>query len=403
MMHKPAQESVVIIGGGMVGASAALALCQLGLPVTLVEANPVDECRDNQQPFRLRVSAIQRSSEQLLKKLGVWGEIEARRLLAFNRMHIQDETGFNTTLDAQDLHEPNLGYLIENDVITAAVWSVLRQHPLCRIEQAKPTQAQQQANGDWLVSLTNGQQLHASLLIGADGANSQVRQWLELEQTSKDYQQHCVVGTVTTERDHQHTCWQHYRSEGPFALLPLAEKTCSIAWYVPSTEVEQTLSLAPEQQNQAMTAASGLMLGKLTAVGKLAAFPLIKRQTTHYVGRNALLMGDAAHTLHPQAGQGVNLGFLDVMALQQTLQNALSRCQPIGDERVLNHYERARLHDASLVQNSMDGLNWLFAHHPLPNRLRQLAQPLTKLTSIKALVSAQGLYGRLTGVKGLKT
>lgn len=398
MMDKQPQQTVVIVGGGMVGASAALALCQLGLSVTLVEANPVDSCRDNQHPYRLRVSAIQRSSENLLKSLGVWSEISARRSLAFNRMHIQDDTGFSTTLDAQDLHEPNLGYLIENDVITAAIWSVLRQQPLCRIEQAKPTQAQQHANGDWSVSLSNGQQLHTSLLIGADGANSQVRQWLELEQTSKDYQQHCVVGTVTTERDHQHTCWQHYRGEGPFALLPLADKTCSIAWYLPSEAVEKKLAMPPKQQSQAMSQASAFMLGQLTPVGALSAFPLIKRQTEHYVGRNALLIGDAAHTLHPQAGQGVNLGFLDVIALQKTLKNALNHGQPIGDERVLRHYERARHHDASLIQNGMDGLNWLFAHRPLPNRLRQLAQPLTQLTGIKALVSAQGLYGRLTGL-----
>lgn len=397
-MNSQQPEPIVIIGGGMVGASAALALCQIECQVILVEANPVDDCRDHQQPYRLRVSAIQRSSEQLLKRLGVWPEIEARRSLPFTKMHIQDETGFSTLLDAQHLHEPNLGYLIENDVITASIWSVLGQHPLCRIEQAKPTQAQQQADGHWLVSLSNGQVIRTPLLIGADGAHSQVRQWLALEQSVGDYQQHCIVGTVTTELDHQHTCWQHYRREGPFALLPLADHTCSIAWYVPSAEVEHTLSMSAEQQSQAMAKASALMLGQLTPIGKLAAFPLIKRQTNHYVGQNALLMGDAAHTLHPQAGQGVNLGFLDVIALQKTLQHALTHCQPIEDERVLKRYERARKHDASLVQNSMDGLNWLFANHPLPNGLRQLVRPFTKLSGVTALLSAQALYGRLTGL-----
>ena len=398
MMNNPQPEPIVIIGGGMVGASAALALCQLGCSVVLVESNPVDDCRDQQAPYRLRVSAIQRSSEQLLKRLGVWPEIAARRSLPFTRMHIQDENGFRTLLDAQDLHEPNLGHLIENDVITAAIWSVLKQQPLCQIEQATPTAAAQEADGHWRVTLSNGQLIRTPLLIGADGANSQVRRWLGLEQSIHDYHQHCIVGTVTTERDHQQTCWQHYRNEGPFALLPLAEKTCSIAWYVSSNQVEQTLSLNAEQQSQAMTQASALMLGQLTPVGQLAAFPLVKRQTEHYVGRNALLIGDAAHTLHPQAGQGVNLGFLDVIALQKTLQNAIERCQPIGDERVLKHYERARKHDAALVQNSMDGLNWLFANQPIAKGLRQLAQPVSQLNSVKAIVSAQGLYGRLTGL-----
>lgn len=398
MMNSLQSEPIVIIGGGMVGASAALALCQLGCSVVLVESNPVDDCRDQQAPYRLRVSAIQRSSEQLLKRLGVWPEIAARRSLPFTRMHIQDENGFRTLLDAQDLHEPNLGHLIENDVITAAIWSVLKQQPLCQIEQATPTAAAQEAYGHWRVTLSNGQLIRTPLLIGADGANSQVRRWLGFEQNIHDYHQHCIVGTVTTERDHQQTCWQHYRNEGPFALLPLAEKTCSIAWYVSSNQVEQTLSLNAEQQSQAMTQASALMLGQLTPVGQLAAFPLVKRQTEHYVGRNALLIGDAAHTLHPQAGQGVNLGFLDVIALQKTLQNAIERCQPIGDERVLKHYERARKHDAALVQNSMDGLNWLFANQPIAKGLRQLAQPVSQLNSVKAIVSAQGLYGRLTGL-----
>lgn len=398
MMNSLQSEPIVIIGGGMVGASAALALCQLGCSVVLVESNPVDDCRDQQAPYRLRVSAIQRSSEQLLKRLGVWPEIAARRSLPFTRMHIQDENGFRTLLDAQDLHEPNLGHLIENDVITAAIWSVLKQQPLCQIEQATPIAAAQEADGHWRVTLSNGQLIRTPLLIGADGANSQVRRWLGLEQSIHDYHQHCIVGTVTTERDHQQTCWQHYRDEGPFALLPLAEKTCSIAWYVSSNQVEQTLSLNAEQQSQAMTQASALMLGQLTPVGQLAAFPLVKRQTEHYVGRNALLIGDAAHTLHPQAGQGVNLGFLDVIALQKTLQNAIERCQPIGDERVLKHYERARKHDAALVQNSMDGLNWLFANQPIAKGLRQLAQPVSQLNSVKAIVSAQGLYGRLTGL-----
>jgi len=310
--------------------------------------------------------------------------------------------GFHTLLDAQDLHEPNLGYLIENDVITAAIWSVLKQQPLCQIEQATPTAATQEANGHWRVTLSNGHMIRTPLLIGADGANSQIRRWLGFEQSIRDYHQHCIVGTVTSELDHQQTCWQHYRNEGPFALLPLAEKSCSIAWYVPSNEVEHTLSLNAEQQSQAMTQASALMLGQLTPVGQLAAFPLVKRQTEHYIGQNAVLMGDAAHTVHPQAGQGVNLGFLDVIALQSELKDALAHCQPIGDERVLRHYERARLHDASLVQASMDVFNWLFSNHPIPSGLRRLTQPLTQLPTMNALLSAQGLYGRLTGLKVMK-
>lgn len=392
------KHPIVIIGGGMVGACLALGLCQMGLEVVIVESKPIDLCDDPLHPYRNRVSAIQRSSEALLKKLGVWPEIEARRFLPFKQMHIQDDQGFHTKLNAMDLNEYNLGYLIENDVITASIWSLLNTHPLCRIEQTTPIAATQSANGNWHIRLANEQLIETTLLIGADGAKSQVRQWLGLNQQTLDYQQHCIVGNVRCEQNHQFTCWQHYRHEGPFALLPLADKLCSIAWYLPSEKVETYLSMSLDEQSHEITQASANMLGQLTPIGSLSAFPLIKRQTSHYIGDHALIIGDAAHTLHPQAGQGVNLGFLDVIALLNSLSIALKHHQPLGDKRVLQRYERARKHDASLIQNSMDGLNWFFSDQPLAQGIRNFTKPMAQVGALRALISAQGLYGRFTGL-----
>jgi len=139
------------------------------------------------------------------------------------------------------------------------------------------------------------------------------------------------------------------------------------------------------------------MLGQLTPISQLQAFPIIRRQTQAYAQPHTLLIGDAAHTVHPQAGQGVNLGFLDVIALTDVMQHALGKQQPIGDLRVLQRVERARHHDATLVQSSMEGFNWLFRNQPFTNQLRQLARPLLKLPTVTGIMSLSSLHGRLTG------
>jgi len=302
------QQDVIILGGGMVGAAAALALSQLGLQVTLIETHPVKRTFSADDTYGLRISAIQRSSENLLKSLGVWEAITDRRLTPFSKMHIQDWQGFTSELSAHDLHEPNLGHIIENDVIAAAIWDSLADQKNCNIIIAQTKQALQDTQGHWQLTLDNGTTLNSPLLIGADGANSQVRHWMAIEQDINDYQQHCIVGNVHTEKAHQQTCWQHYGETGIFALLPLSAHTCSIAWYVSSEEAPQLCAASAEEQAIAMTQMSANMLGELKPMGALASFPLIRRQSRCYAQANTLLIGDAAHTVHPQAGQGVNLG-----------------------------------------------------------------------------------------------
>jgi len=393
------QHNVIILGGGMVGAAAALALSQLGLQVALIETRPVKREFDENDPYSLRISAIQRSSENLLKSLGVWDAITARRITPFIDMRIQDWQGFATQLSAHDLHEPNLGHIIENDVMAAAIWDSLVLHPNCTLYIAQTKQAAQDGQGNWRLNLDNGTELHSPLLIGADGAHSQVRQWMGIEQDINDYQQHCIVGNVRTEKPHQQACWQHYSEQGIFALLPLSSHTCSIAWYVTPEEAPLHCASNTNEQAAAMTHASAGLLGQLSPIDTLASFPLIRRQSQQYAQAHTLLIGDAAHTVHPQAGQGVNLGLLDVIALRDTLAYALAHGQPIHDLRVLSRIERARKHDATLVQRGMESINWLFSDQPISNSLRNLSKPFAKNPVVSTLLSSVTLRGRLTGLR----
>lgn len=386
---------VVVVGGGMVGSASALAMAKLGLTVALLEPNPPADRPALEAIPNQRVSAIQRATEEALQVLGAWEHLRTCQPTPFYEMKVSDWQGFDLTLSAQNVFQPNLGHLVENDAIAWSVWQALSRYEACQVyAQALATAPVRQQTG-WLLSLTDGTQLTCRLLIAADGAKSVVRESLGIEQSTRDYQQSCIVATVETEAPHHSACWQYYRADAPFALLPLRQsRQCSIAWYLPPDEALYWLGQPVEAQAKAMTHASGELLGHLTPLNPLQAFPLIRRQSQEYVRRGVVLLGDAAHTVHPQAGQGVNLGFLDVMALYEVLADAIAHHQPIEDMRVLKRYERQRKSDAFLVQSAMESLNWLFADERLPSVVRQGLQPLAKLPFAKALVTLPALLGR---------
>lgn len=386
---------VVVVGGGMVGSASALAMAKLGLTVALLEPTPPTPCTAPDSIPNQRVSAIQRSSELALRELGAWSYLLDCQPTPFYEMRVSDWQDFDLTLSAHQVFEPNLGYLVENDAIAWAVWQALGQHKTCHLYPTVLATAPQRQQTGWRVTLNTGQTLSAKLIIAGDGAKSFVRESLGIQQSIRDYNQSCIVGTVQTEICHQSACWQYYRSEGPFALLPLRQiNHCSIAWYLPPEEALYWLSQPAAEQAIAMTEASGGLLGNLTPLNRLHAFPLIRRQSHSYVQKGVVLVGDAAHTVHPQAGQGVNLGFLDVMALYDILREAIAHHQPIDDVRVLKRYERRRKSDAFLVQSSMESLNWLFADQQVSQYARRGLHPFTKLSFAKALVTLPALFGR---------
>ena len=394
-----ASWDVIIVGGGMVGATAALGLAEQNFKVLLIEQYEPNLSWSDQQPYQVRVSALTRASENILKALGVWPGIEARRCHAFTDMHVWEATSSaEVHFAAADIHQPNLGHVVENTVIQAALWEQLLGHPQVTIRIGEEV-VDINLTTLWAeLVLSGGERLKTRLVVGADGAASKTRQLAGITLTTHDYQQCAVVGTVETEMSHQNTCWQRYQAEGPFAFLAMPNNHSSIAWYLPIEKMQWALDLSDDDFAEAITLASGEKLGKVIKVGERGAFPLIRRHADNYIQPHLVLIGDAAHTVHPQAGQGVNLGLLDAAALIDTLVNARQKTPEKDWSRrsVLRRYERWRRGDNAIVQRSMEGFDWLFQQdQSLKNQLRSKVLPLAnEAFPIKNWLMTQVLKGR---------
>lgn len=388
---------VIVVGGGMVGAALALGLGQQNFKVLVLERQLPELSWDPETPYQTRVSALNRASENILKNLGAWAGFERRRYHPFTAMHVWDEiTPAQVHFSAKDMGEPNLGYIVENRLVQAALWeSMTELSNVSVLLDAQLNKLDLQSEQACLY-LQDGNKLKADLIVAADGAMSQVRQLANIGLETHDYEQCAVVGCVKTELAHQDTCWQRYCKEGPFAFLSMADGVSSIAWYLPVDKMDWALSLSDEAFSAAVSEASGWKLGTVTEVAERVAFPLVRRHARHYVKSHLALVGDAAHTINPQAGQGVNLGFLDAAALIETLVEARMQNKPIGQFSVLRRYERWRRGDNALVQRSMEGFDWLFGQDAsLKAPLRKAIIPIAnQITSVKNWLMDQALYGR---------
>jgi 2-octaprenylphenol hydroxylase len=386
---------VLIVGGGMVGCAVALGLAQNGVKVALFEKQAPDVSWSDNEPYQPRVSALTRASENLLRNLGAWVGIEQRRAHPFVSMRIWEAaTDAEVNFDAASVHESNLGYVVENNVIQAALWEQLEAAGVrvyCGLSIEKLESRNHQA---WL--LTDQGEFQAQLLVGADGAFSRVRQLAGIGLDQHDYEQCAVVGCVRTQAPHQDTCWQRYREQGPFAYLAMENNVSSIAWYLPVDKMDWALNLSDDEYKQAIFEASDGRLGQIEQVWERAAFPLTRRHALHYVKDNLALVGDAAHTIHPQAGQGVNLGLLDAAVLVEVLLDAKTKGEYLGDLAVLRRYERWRRGDNALVQRAMEGFDWWFKpDHGIKDALRRRFLPLANIAKpMKDWLVEQALYGR---------
>ena len=366
-------SDIIIVGGGMVGACMALAAAREGFQVTLLEPRQpsLDWTGDD---FDIRVSALTRTSETILSNLDVWQGMQQRRVTAYENMHVWDRKGFGEVhFAAEDVGAPNLGHIVENRVIVASLWEqITHQANIKHVADIEIASIEREGDLTKLIS-SNDDVLSASLVIGADGARSSVRELVGLTASTSSYDQEGVVCTVKAEQGNACTAWQRFMPTGPLALLPMNEEYFSIVWSTSPEQAQSLVNAPAESFNQALTQASEAVCGKLSVVGDRAAFPLRKLKAERYVLDGVALIGDAAHVIHPLAGQGVNLGFLDAAMLMDVLTEARAHRESIGAIGVLRRYERARKGHNLAVQSAMDGFKHLFSNNnPALSLIRNL-------------------------------
>lgn len=361
---------VVIVGAGIAGSALAVALAGQGIVVALVEARPLEptillpELALGQ--FDSRVSALTPSSIAFLQSLDVWEAIEQYRCAPYRHMTVWDADGTATIdFDAAEVDATSLGTIAENRAITdSLVRRLIDLNDTRVLAPASLASCEVDADGVACLALDDGSQLEASLLVAADGALSRVRELMAFRTREWDYGHRAIVTTVQCEHGHQDTAWQCFMPTGPLALLPLPSGQdahfVSIVWSQQDDAAEELLAMDDEQFCQALSGASERRLGKIVAAGKRSAFSLRQRHAVDYVLPGVALVGDAAHTIHPLAGQGINLGLSDVAVLAKEIRSAVAGGASPGDIAVLKRYQRQRKGENLAMMAAMDGFKRLF-------------------------------------------
>lgn len=378
---------IVIVGGGMVGSALACALGESALKIAVIEGRKpdFDWPEDN---YDIRVSAITRASQRLFEKLAVWEAIRAQRVSPYNEMYVWDATGDGSIhFDCADIGEPNLGHIIENRVISKALTERTEQFDnidlFCPATPHRLLLHMDHAQ----LELDDGIIIESGLLVGADGGNSWVRQQAGIQVDTRTYNQQALVTTVKTELYHQDTAWQRFLPTGPLAFLPLTDGYSSIVWSTTPEQANELLELDDAEFKATLADAFEHQLGEITEVGPRAAFPLKGQHAKHYVKPHLALVGDAAHTIHPLAGQGVNLGFADIIQLAQVILEDNNNRKATGSYKSLRRYERARRGDNLMMLESMGAFKNLFSNDsPALSQLRNVGLNITdKLVPAKQL------------------
>jgi len=378
------QFDVVIVGAGIAGSALACALADTKLRVALIEVQPLATAMPapaaGVNGFDGRVSALTVASEQLLTRLGAWQAITAQRVCGYREMQVWDADGTGSIhFNSADIHRPVLGHIVENRLITAAL--ALQLPLIGNVSVLAPQQLRSMTprdGGGHHLQLDSGLAIEADLVVGADGAMSIVRKLAGLKTREWDYGHHAIVATVQTTQPHQLTAWQRFMPSGPLALLPLetgplepsdcSQQFCSIVWSAQSERAQELMQLDDDAFRAALAQAFEHRLGDIAAISKRFMFPLKQRHAVDYIAPGIALIGDAAHTIHPLAGQGINLGLLDVVALAESLLHASSRGLACGDGAVLGRYQRARKGHNLLMMGVMEGFKRLFEQPALPLR-----------------------------------
>lgn len=368
---------VVVAGGGLVGTAFAALLAgreeARDLRVAVVESHPFSGYFDGEM-FDPRVVALTEASRRMLADIGVWEPITARRVSPYTHMSVWDADGTGyIEFDSADIHAVNLGHIVEHSLIVGTLLeSIAKQAMIEWICPASVTRVNREG-GYVVIDLDNGERLRGSLLAGADGSVSRVRELCRFDVWEKPYGHKAIVATLRCELAHGAIARQWFSTEGPLAFLPLyREGDChhvSIVWSQCEARADELMALSDDGFRKALAYASEYSLGEILNVSKRHCFPLRERHVSDYAQPGVALLGDAAHTIHPLAGQGVNLGFKDVMALVDELCWALKRDLPLGDMSVLGRYQRQRKPDNLATMIAMRGFKELFGSGNMIMRL----------------------------------
>ena len=386
----------VVVGGGLVGATLALALGELGLRVAIVErsaapAPPPGPARD------LRVSAFTVATERILRALGAWEALPAERVGPMREMHVWERTG-QVHFDSAGIGEPALGHIVENAVVQWAVEQRIEALPNVEWQRGAEVAGLAIDGGEAVVALAD-RRLHAALVVGADGAGSRIRELAGIGVTEGDYHQEAVVAEVRTAMPHRETAWQRFLPSGPLAFLPLANGASSIVWSTTPEHAARLRALDDGPFGFEVADAFEWKLGAVSTPGPRGSFALRHLHARDYVRDRVALAGDAAHVVHPLAGQGVNLGLLDAAALVEVIGRARGLGRDIGSRATLRRYERWRRGHNALMQAVLGGFRHLFSNRRAPvRRLRETGLDLTdRLPPLKAgfMRFASGFEGDL--------
>ncbi len=371
-MSRRGDLDVIVVGAGASGGALALALARDGFSVAIVEAREPVPWRETDD-VDLRVVALAPDARDLLADLDVWTSIESARASPYRRMRVWDALApGELAFDAAERGESALGWIVENKLIQHTLWQALHR-PASNggtLRMCCPATIADISEDDDAVAaaLDDGTRLRARVLVAAEGAESSVRQKLRIGFDGRDYGQRAVVAHVASERAHENTAWQRFMPGGPVAFLPLADGRSSIVWSLPDEEAARMLALDDAAFCAELGAASDFRLGTIKATTKRAAFPLRLRLrlAERYVAGRCALMGDAAHVVHPLAGQGMNLGLRDVACLRRVLRDARERGSDLGAAHVLRRYERERRSENTLAARGLDAIERIYGSSSTP-------------------------------------
>ena len=358
---------VIIVGGGMVGASTANLLAPSGLKIAVIEAQ-APAGFSFEQPMDLRVSAISLALQQLLVATGAWTNIREMRLCPYRRLETWDQGGCETKFHANEIGYDKLGYIIENRVIQLGLLAAMKHHDNVQLMCPEKVATLVQCNEHADITLTSGAQLRAKLVLAADGANSIIRQQTNIGISSWDYRQSCMLINIDTDQAQQDVTWQEFSPTGPMALLPLPGHKASLVWYHQTEQIKYLSQLSNADLKVAVQKHFPDLIGEFDITNR-GSFPLTRRHAQQYYNGRVVLLGDAAHTINPLAGQGVNIGFKDVNVLCELIRSAVIEGEAWDSEALLKQYQRSRKPDNLLMQTSMDLFYSVFSNNSAPAKV----------------------------------